>query len=109
MSLSASVQSCIQECLRCYQACQSNAAGMCLEQGGAHVEPEHMRLMLSCAEVCRTAAAVMLNQSPQHPVVCRASAELCSACADSCARVGGMDECVQACRACAESCRGMAA
>ena len=80
MSLSASVQSCIQECLRCYQACQSNAAGMCLEQGGAHVEPEHMRLMLSCAEVCRTAAAVMLNQSPQHPVVCRACAELCSAC-----------------------------
>ena len=109
MTLSASVQSCIQDCLHCYQTCQSNAAGMCLERGGAHVAPEHMRLMLSCAEVCRTAAAVMLNQSPQHPAVCRACAEFCTACADSCARVGVMDECVQACRTCAESCRKMAA
>ena len=109
MTMSASAQSCIQDCLRCYQTCQSNAAGMCLEQGGAHARPEHIRLMLSCAEVCRTAAAVMLNQSPQHPAMCRAWAEFCAACAESCATVGGMDECVQACRSCAESCRRMAA
>jgi hypothetical protein len=59
--------------------------------------------------VCRAAAAVMLNQSPQHPVMCRACMEFCIACADSCARLGGMDECVEACRTCAQSCAEMAA
>lgn len=107
-SQNTSMQSCIQDCLRCYQSCQSNAMGMCLEQGGDHVAPEHMRLMISCAEVCRTAASVMLNQSPQHPSVCRACAELCEACAASCEQVGGMDDCTQACRTCAQSCRAMA-
>jgi hypothetical protein len=32
MNLTPSVQNCIQECLRCYQSCQSNAAGMCLNR-----------------------------------------------------------------------------
>ncbi|NUR23923.1 four-helix bundle copper-binding protein [Frateuria sp.] len=108
-SSNGSIQECIQACLHCYQSCQSNAMGLCLEQGGQHVAPGHMRLMISCAEVCRAAAAVMLNQSPQHPAVCRACAELCEACARSCEQVGGMGECAQACRRCAESCRTMAA
>ena len=106
---STAVQNCIQDCLRCFQACQAGAMGICVEKGGPHVAPAHMRLMMSCAEICRAAATVMMNQSPQHPRVCRVCAELCEACAKSCEQVGGMDECLQACRSCAQSCRAMGA
>lgn len=100
---------CIRLCLDCYRSCEQTFAGHCLEQGGRHVEPGHARLMLSCAEVCRTAAALMLHRSPQHALQCGVCAELCRQCARSCREVGGMDDCVAACEACAESCERMAA
>lgn len=102
------MQECIQSCLECYQMCQQTAAQHCLEAGGAHVEAEHMRLMMACAEMCRTAAHIVMTGVAQHAVVCAACAELCAACADSCDSVGDMDECVQACRDCAQSCSTMA-
>lgn len=103
------MRACIDACTRCHQTCLGMAAGHCLELGGKHVEPGHLRLMLACAEICRSSAAVMLAQVEQHATVCRACADICEACADDCARIGDMDECVAACRACAESCRSMAA
>lgn len=102
------MKACIEECLRCHQTCLGMASHHCLEMGGKHVEAEHMRLMLSCAEICRTSAAMMLIGTEHHKTVCRACAEVCESCARSCEQVGGMDSCVQACRSCAESCRAMA-
>jgi hypothetical protein len=71
------------------------------------VEPEHLRLMLNCAELCHTAANFMLSRIGLHSIVCVACAEVCTACADSCEDVGDMDECVQACRRCAKECQSM--
>jgi hypothetical protein len=102
------MQQCIQECLQCYQTCRHEAMNHCLETGGKHVEPTHFRLMMSCAEICRTAADFMLSSSPLHVRICAACADVCDACAQNCEQVGDMDECVQACRRCAESCRQMA-
>lgn len=107
--LSPEMQSCIDECLKCYQTCLGMASTHCLEVGGKHVEPGHFRLMMACAEVCRASAHLMLINTPQHKQTCRACAEICEACAASCEQVGDMDECVQACRRCAETCRAMAA
>jgi hypothetical protein len=103
------MQACIDDCLRCHQACFGMASHHCLEVGGKHLEAEHMRLMLACAEICRAAAAVMLTGVEQHKMVCAACAEICEACARSCEAIGDMDSCVEACRRCAESCRRMAA
>lgn len=103
------VQSCVEECLRCYETCLGMASNHCLPAGGKHVEPGHFRLILACAEMCRASAHVMLIGTPEHTHVCRACAELCQACAESCERVGGMQACVEQCRRCAESCRRMAA
>jgi hypothetical protein len=102
------VQECIKNCLDCYQTCLREAMNHCLEAGDKHVEPAHMRLMLSCAEMCRTAAHFMLSNSPLHQQTCGTCADVCEACAKSCESVADMDECVQACRRCAESCRNMA-
>lgn len=108
-AISPGMRSCIEECLRCYQMCLAEASQHCLEAGGKHVEPGHFRLMLACAEACRTSAHMMLLGVAEHKQSCAACAAFCEACAASCEQVGGMQECVEVCRACAESCRRMAA
>lgn len=101
------MQACIDECLHCYRVCLQTSMNQCLETGGRHVESQHFRLMVNCAEICRTTADFMLSNSHVHQYVCMACAEVCKACAESCEQIGGMDECVQACRRCMESCRRM--
>jgi hypothetical protein len=108
-SLSPEVQECIRNCLDCYRACREMAMNQCLETGGRHVEPEHFRLMINCADICQTAADFMLSSSTLHPRICAACAEVCAACAQSCEDVGDMDACVQVCRKCAASCERMSA
>ena len=107
--MSKEMQNCVDRCLGCYSSCLSSAMTHCLETGGKHVEPKHFRLMMACAEICRTSAHFMLLNTPHHKHTCRECAEICEECAKDCERIGGMDECVQACRSCAESCRKMAA
>jgi hypothetical protein len=106
--LSVEMQKCIDECLRCHGICLAEAMNHCLEAGGKHVAPEHFRLMMACAEICRTAASLMLIGTGHHTRTCAACAEICADCARSCDRVGDMDECVRACMRCAESCRRIA-
>jgi hypothetical protein len=108
-TLSREMQRCIDECLSCYRLCTETAMTHCLESGGRHVEPIHLRLMMNCAELCRTSAGFMMSASSMHAHVCGACAVVCDACADSCEQIGDMDDCVQACRSCAQSCHQMAA
>jgi hypothetical protein len=100
---------CIDLCMSCYRTCLAMAMNHCLETGGKHVEPKHFRLMMVCAEMCRTSAHFMLIDTPYHKHTCGECAEICAECAQDCERIGGMDECVAMCRSCAESCRAMAA
>ena len=106
--MSSRMQQCVDDCMECYRSCKQEAMNHCLETGGKHVEPTHFRLMVSCAEMCRTAADFMLSSSELHGRVCAACAEVCEACARSCEQVGDMAECVEICRRCADSCREMA-
>jgi len=106
--MNSDMQQCIEACLDCYRTCRQMAMTHCLEMGGPHVEPEHFRLMMNCADICRTSADFMLSNSPLHAHVCAACAEVCHACAESCEQIGDMDECVQACRTCELNCRHMA-
>jgi hypothetical protein len=107
--ISDNMNRCIEVCLSCYRACLGTAMNHCLETGGKHTEPVHFRLMMACAEICRTSAHFMLINSPHHRHTCKECAEICSECADDCERIGDMEECVKVCRACAVSCKAMAA
>lgn len=102
------MQHCIDLCKQCHDICLKTALTDCLRVGGKHVEEEHFRLMLNCAEICQTAANFMLSNSALHNLVCATCSEVCNACAASCEQIGHMDECVQVCRHCAESCEEMA-
>ncbi len=106
---SPEMQKRIDECLRCYSVCLGMAMNHCLETGGEHVAPAHFRLMMACAEICRTAAHFMLIGSKHHKHTCAECAEICEECARDCERLDGMEDCAEACRRCAESCRKMAA
>lgn len=107
-SAGSDMQQCIDDCLACYRTCMQSAMNRCLEAGGRHVAPEHFRLMMNCAEICRTAADFMMSSSPLHARICAACADVCEACGDSCEQLGDMDDCVQACRRCTRSCQQMA-
>jgi hypothetical protein len=107
--MSAEAKKCIDACLLCYQTCLSTAMNHCLEAGGKYTEPPHFRLMMACAEICRTSAHFMLINTPHHKHTCKECAEICTECADDCERIGDMEECVKVCRQCAKSCAAMAA
>lgn len=107
-SMSSDMQECMDACHQCHMSCLRMAATHCLEMGGRHVEPQHMRLMLDCAEICQTAMNFMLRDSAHHAAICAACARVCRACAASCQEVGDMQECVEACLRCADSCERMA-
>lgn len=107
--LSDEMRRCIDNCLACYSTCLAALSGHCLEAGGAHTAPAHMRLMMACAEICRTSAHFMLIGTPHHRHTCAECAEICRECAADCERLGGMEDCVAACRRCSESCAAMAA
>jgi len=102
------MKQCIEACEDCHSMCLRTAMRHCLETGGKHVEPDHFRLMMNCAEICQTAGNFMLGNSSLHHRVCAVCADVCEACAKSCEALGGMDDCVNACRSCADSCRSMA-
>lgn len=102
---------CIELCWSARDTAQSTLFGHCIEEGGAHVAPDHLRIMVDCMQICQSAADFMTRNSAHHAPVCAACAEICAACAASCEAIGGehMMKCAAACLACAESCRAMAA
>ena len=108
MTMNPAMQECIKVCEDCHRTCLEMAMMHCLQMGGKHVEPEHFRLMINCAEICQTSANFMASGSKFHQRTCAVCADVCEACAKSCEEVGDMDACVSACRRCAASCKDMA-
>jgi hypothetical protein len=102
------IDECIEACIACYQHCQAAAMHHCLEEGGEHTRPAHFRLIMACAEMCRTTAHVMMTGYDGYAALCAVSADICERCAQDCARLEGMEECVAACLGCAHVCRSMA-
>lgn len=103
------MQECIDRCQRCQEVCLATTAH-CLQLGGRHADPDHISMMLACAEICDTSARFMLLGSTHHARTCDVCADVCEACAADCDRFEDdmMRQCADVCRRCAESCRQMA-
>jgi hypothetical protein len=107
---SEAMRRCIDECHSCQEICLE-AVLHCLELGGQHAAPAHIRSLLDCSEACQTAANFMVRGSDMHGSVCQMCAEACLACAEDCDRLSDDDlmrRCAEECRRCADSCREMA-
>lgn len=102
-------QECIDNCTECGRVCLETVI-WCLQQGGDHAAPSHIRLLLDCAEICRTSADFMIRGSDFHAQTCGLCADICERCAESCGEMEGetMRRCAEVCRRCVESCRRMA-
>ena len=106
-----SMEECIDNCSRCHDVCLLTVTH-CLQRGGEHAAGEHVRLLLDCAEICRTSADFMLRGSEFHYRTCAVCADVCTRCAEVCEQMGDaskLAECAAVCRRCAESCRAMLA
>ena len=104
------MRACIAECHNCHNSCTETVTH-CLDMGGDHAKPRHIRLLLDCAEICQTSANFMLRVSAFHGQTCGVCAEVCERCAEDCERFGDdpmMQQCAEACRSCAQSCHEMA-
>lgn len=106
-AMGAEMQACIDLCHKCHVMCLS-MIDHCLKMAGPHAAPNHIRLMLDCAQICATAADFMARGSGYHAKICRECAEICDACALSCKGLAGMEACMAVCQDCAKSCREMA-
>ena len=102
---------CIQLCQDCHTLC-IRMIGHCLRLGGRHAAPDHIRLLMDCAQICTTTADYMARGSSFHDRTCSLCSEICRLCAESCEQLRGDDQlikqCAEMCRRCAESCERMA-
>ena len=95
--------------LRCHQEC-SETFQYCLQRGGEHIDPHHLKIMQTCIEICLTSARFMMLQSPYHSITCELCAQICQECARSCEELNdsAMLACAEVCRQCSDSCAQMA-
>jgi hypothetical protein len=107
---SREMQQCIDNCQNCHAVCLETIAH-CLEMGGEHASPNHIKLLQDCVQICQTSADFMIRMSDYHAQTCGACAAVCEACAKECESMADgndfMRRCADACRRCAESCRQM--
>lgn len=105
------MEKCAERCHECQDECLA-AITHCLKRGGEHANLEHLTALIDCAAICGVSHSLLHRHSPFHMHTCRASAEICSACASKCSRLADEDElmkqCAQACRECASECEHMA-
>ena len=105
------MENCIENCQNCHEVCLETISH-CLEMGGEHAKPNHIKLLQDCVQICQTSADFMIRGSEYHAQICGACADVCEACADECESMADgndfMQRCADACRKCAESCRQMA-
>ena len=99
---------CVAACYDCARLCLETVMEVCLPAEGKHADSKHIGLMLGCAQVCRATAEFISTSDVLQAKVAAVCAEVCEACAHSCAEIGGMDACVTTCRRCAEACRRLA-
>lgn len=106
--LSQQIRDAIKALQHCHATCHSMAMTHCLEMGGEHAAPQHLRLMLDCAALCAFTADALGRKTQFHGRFAALCAQVCETCAADCEAVGEMDDCVTACRDCAAACKGIA-
>ncbi|MBV9996621.1 MAG: four-helix bundle copper-binding protein [Caulobacteraceae bacterium] len=104
-SLSVQTRECIRALAECHAVCVTEATVRCLETGGEHARPQHLRLMADCAAVCRLASDFLVQKSQFQHRICVLCADICEVCAADCEKLGQMEECREACRRAAALCR----
>src|SRR3569623_1284761 len=102
---SPQLQDTLHKLSQCHDLCLSMAMTYCLERGGDHARPQHIRLMMDCETICALAHDAILRKSQFHTGILTLCADICETCGQACAALGQMEACVAACQACTDACR----
>lgn len=103
------LEQCIEKCWQCRHFCQKTLFNHCLYEGGEHIKPEQVKLMIDCIQICQIAADFMVRNSENHHLICKMCAIICMKCAQSCAQISEpeMQKCSEVCLECAKICKDM--
>lgn len=58
VSTDTAMKECMELCWECRHECQTALYGHCLDRGGRHAAPYHVKLMQDCIDICQVAADV---------------------------------------------------
>ena len=109
-TINKETQICVDLCQQCHAACLDTITH-CLNMGGEHANPEHIRLLMDCAQICATSADFMIRDSAYHMDSCGVCAKVCEDCAASCENLGKTERelqaCMDICRRTSEACYQM--
>lgn len=101
-------QSCIDACLRCFQACHECAV-LCLQEPDVAQRTTHISMMMECASVCKEAACLMTMNGKHAKEFCKLCASICEECATGCTQFKDehCQQCADECKKCAAECKAM--
>lgn len=66
----AAMIECIENCSGCAAICEETVQH-CLEAGGKHAAPDHVRPLLGCVAIRTTSAGFMIRGSELRSEICR--------------------------------------
>jgi len=95
--LSKQTRECITELMACHSICLSAAMTRQLEADHSHNRPQHLRLMLDCAEICVFTADALARKSQFHSPICALCADICETAAKDFQQLTGFTDCAEAC------------
>jgi hypothetical protein len=104
------MQECIELCKTCHDTCLE-VVDHCLRRGGDLANPEHLKLLADCADICRLAGDFMTRNSRLHARTIELCIEICEECAIECDRYKDdpvVKHCADVCRKCVHCCRQLA-
>lgn len=97
----------LDDIANCYLSC-NEMLRHCLEMKGEHSNPDHLLLLVDCADICQVLLNFNYINSNAAKRVAELCAQICERCAASCAEFKEdpeMEECSAICKKCAQSCR----
>jgi len=99
----------IAACYACATTCDRCAVA-CFDAEDPQAMARCIGLVMDCAQMCRSAAALMARHSEFVDTICDACADICSACAVECRHHTARQcrQCAEACARCATVCRDVA-
>ena len=110
LAIPPKVRRCIDATSECYTIC-AETIDYCLDGARAMTEPEHVRGLIDCCEVCQTTQNTLLRASDLGLMMAAVCLEACETLADSLRAIDGdqqLEACAEVCDRTAESCRQLA-
>jgi len=102
------MQSCIDICVKCTQACEE-CLTLCLKEQDVAARIKCIQTLQDCIDICCLSAKYMIRNSEHAKHICKECAEICKVCAKECEMFKDehCQKCAEICRQCAQECMKM--